>query len=179
MHAHRIERTPAVYRPHIKRSWRWWKFAGSQSNDFCCRRNPPQMPRGIGIIGGSPTATKVDFVVGSAHSHEVSGRRKISPCRRGFPSTDGKPVETQHDERRDCEDAEEDPSGHLGEVRRERPRQECRSLLGCLRVGRRSVREQAGWSSRLHVREQPKGECPLCRDPNRGEAKQLRASFRR
>ncbi len=179
MDAHWVERAATVDRTHIERAWRGRKFACSQADDFGSRRNPPQVPCRVGVVGRSPTATEIDLVIGTAHAHEVSGRCEVGAWSRWFPSADGESVETQNDEGRECENAEEDPGGHLGEVRRERPRRECRSLPDCPKADQRSGRERAGWSSRLHVHEQQRGAFLLCRDPNREARTQRRASFRR
>lgn len=179
MHTHWVERAASVDRAHIKRAWRGRKFARPQADDFGGRRNPPQVPRRVGVVGRSPTATEIDLVVGTAHSYEVSGRCEVGARSRRFPSAYGESVETQNDEGRNCENAEEDPGGHLCEVRRERPRRECRSRPGCPKADQQSGQEQAGWSSRLHVHEQQRGACLLCRDPNHEARTQRHASFRR
>ena len=121
---------------------------------------------------------------GRFHSRRRACARS-APALRGrcalrvLPTADRESVETQHGEGRKSENAEKDPGGHLGEIRRERPRRGCRSLPDCRKADQRSVREQAGLNSRLHVHEQLRGVCLLCRGPSHEEERRHRTSFRR
>lgn len=126
MHSHRIEWTPSMDRAHVERAGWGWEFARPQSDDLGRGGDPPQVPCRIGVIGGSPPASEVDLVLGAAHPDEVPGCGEVgSGCWRS-PTVYREPVEAEHGDRRECEDAEEDPGGHLDEARPERPRRECR-----------------------------------------------------
>ena len=126
VHAHRVEGASPVDRTQIERSGRGREFARTQADDLGGRRDPPEMPRRIRIIGRAPTAAQIHFVVGTAHAHEVSRCGQVGARCRRAPPTDRPAVEPEHDGGREGQQAEEDPRGHAGEVRRARPRPGCR-----------------------------------------------------
>ena len=77
------------------------------------------MPCRAAVIGGAPPSAEIKLCLAAAHIDEVLGRDDVDPVGGWNPCADGFPVEREDTKCCQGEYPEEDPSVHIGRLRRD------------------------------------------------------------